>query len=115
MNRAELYDKQLDEFVKCINEQRYYDAHEALEIIWFERRFEKSNEVKLLKGFINSAVSFELRRKGKEAQAKKVWLNYLKYRQLLYKTDSPFLNKYHFIARNIEKININFNKPITLL
>ena len=95
-----------DEFILCLGEKRFYDAHEALEKIWFPRRFENSNEVKLLKGFINAAVSFELAKKGKIPQSKKVWANYLKYRQFLYKTESIHLNKYHFIARYLENIKI---------
>lgn len=106
MSKAEFYDKQLDEFLRCINEQKYYKAHEALELVWFKRRFEQDNEVKLLKGFINSAVSFELRKQNRYEQSKRVWKNYLKYRQLLYKIDSPHLNRYNFIIRKLDKINI---------
>jgi len=92
----------LDEYLLCINQRRYYDAHEALEEIWFPRRFEEDNEVKLLKGFINAAVSFELHKRGRKLQSQKVWKNYLKYRPLLYKVDSPLLNKYHTLSREIE-------------
>lgn len=95
----------LEEFLICLNEKRFYDAHEVLESIWFPLRFEDENEVKLLKGFINGAVSFELIKKQRDNAAKRVWSNYLKYRPLLYKTTSPYLNKYHQIAREIENIN----------
>ena len=95
----------LDDFVKCLNEERYYDAHEALEEAWFPRRFEDSNEVKLLKGFINASVSFELYKKGKKEQSKKVWMNYLKYRQLLFKVESPYQNYYYSISRRLEMIH----------
>jgi len=95
----------LDEFSLCIDEKRYYDAHEALEEIWYPRRFEEDNEIKLLKGFINAAVSFELIKRGRETPSKKAWRNYLKYRPLLYKVSSPFLNDYHSLARKIEKLN----------
>ena len=96
----------IEEFTICLNEQRFYDAHEALEEIWFPRRFEDDPEMKLLKGFINASVSFELFKKGKKVQSKKIWQNYLKYRPLLYKVESRYLNKYHAIARHIESINI---------
>ena len=97
----------LDEYVTCLDEKRFYDAHEALEEIWFPRRFEEDNEVYLLKGLINASVSLELRKKGKIPQSKKVWKNYLKYRPLLYKVSSPYNNKYHAIARHVEKINLS--------
>ena len=97
-----MYNKFFDEYLKCIDEKRYYDAHEALEEIWFPRRFEDRNEVRLLKGFINAAVSFELHKRGREKQSQRVWTNYLKYRPLLYKTTSKHKNRYHAIARHIE-------------
>ena len=96
----------IDEYILCLDEQRYYDAHEALEEIWFPRRFEESDEVKLLKGFINASVSFELFKQNKISQSIKVWKNYLKYRPLLYKVNSPQLNRYHWLARYVEQINI---------
>ena len=100
----------LDEFVKCLNEERYFDAHVAIETIWFKQRFEDCDEIRLLKGFINAAVSFELIKRGRIEQSKKVWKNYLKYRQLLYKVDSPHLNKYYQISRHLEKIKLRFYK-----
>ena len=96
--------KHLNEFIKCLDENRFYDAHESIEVIWFPKRFCDCNETKLLKGFINAAVSFELHKKGRIDSSKKVWKNYLKYRPLLYKINSIHLNKYHFVARHIEKI-----------
>ena len=100
-------------FVKCLEEERFYDAHEALEEAWFPRRFEDSNEVKLLKGFINASVSFELYKKGRLAQSKKVWMNYLKYRQLLFKLDSCYLNEYYKLSRYLEEINLKHTKGWT--
>jgi hypothetical protein len=95
----------LDEFILCLNEERFYDAHEALEAVWFPRRFEKNNEVKLLKGFINASVSFELYKLGRIEQSKKVWANYIKYRQLLLKIDSAHRNRYFQLSRQLEAIN----------
>ena len=98
------YDRLLKEYKLCIDEKRYYDAHEALEEIWFPRRFEKDSEMLLLKGFINAAVCFELIKLKREKPSKTAWLTYLKYRPLLYKVSSPYLNEYHKLARHIEKI-----------
>lgn len=105
MNNSD-YDKYLDEFIACINEEKFYEAHEAIEVLWFKRRFEDNNEVRLLKGFINASVSFELMKKGKIEQSKRVWANYLKYRPLLYKISSKHINKYHAIARQVESLNM---------
>jgi hypothetical protein len=98
------YTELLEKFLKCLNEKRYYDAHDALEEIWFPKRFEDNDEIRLLKGFINASVSFELNARGKIEASNKIWKNYLKYRQLLYKIDSPHLNSYNLIIREIEKI-----------
>ena len=96
---------QIAEFLHCLKEERFYDAHEALEALWFPRRFEDAPEIKLLKGFINAAVSFELKKRGRTLQSKKVWQNYLKYRQLLFQTNSPHLNSYYQLSREIEHIH----------
>ncbi|MBT5935775.1 DUF309 domain-containing protein [Sulfurimonas sp.] len=98
------HDRLIKEYRLCIDEKRYYDAHEALEEIWFPRRFEKNTEMLLLKGFINAAVSFELVKLGREKPSKIAWLTYLKYRPLLYKISSPYLNEYHALARHIENL-----------
>ena len=96
--------KLLDKYRLCIDEKRYYDAHEAIEELWFPRRFEDSNELKLLKGFINAAVSFELIKRQRKKPSQRAWATYIKYRQLLYKIDSPLLNEYHQLARYVEAI-----------
>ncbi len=108
MITANKHKELLDEFVLCLHQKRYYDAHEAIESIWFKRRFEDCDEMRLLKGFINSAVSFELRKRGKIPQSKRVWENYLKYKPLLNKVTSPHLNKYNTISQHIENINNNY-------
>ena len=94
----------IKEFTLCINQERFYDAHEALEEIWFPRRRENDNEVKLLKGFINASVAFELIKRGREKPSQKAWANYIKYRPLLYKLSSPFLNDYHKLSRLLENL-----------
>jgi len=107
--------KKVDELMLCLEEQRFYDAHESLEELWFPLRFEDNAEVKLLKGFINATVSFELYKRGREKQSKRVWQNYLKYRGLLYKIDSPNINVYYQVSRHLESINHNKITEITLV
>lgn len=97
-----MINKKINEFVQCIEENRFYDAHESLEEIWFPRRFEKCSEIELLKGFINAAVSFELIKLGRIKQSKRVWKNYLKYRPNLYKITSRHKNDYYQLSRYIE-------------
>ena len=95
-----------------LSEARFYDAHEDLEEIWFPRRFENDDEVKLLKGFINAAVSFELRKKGREKASAKVWKNYIKYLPLLKTINSKYKEQYIEIALHVEKISYNLQNLI---
>lgn len=95
--------KDVDEFSKAIDQGCYFEAHEILDKMWFENRFEDSKEVKLLKGFINGCVSFELHKRGRIEASKKVWRTYLKYRQLLFKTGSKNIKLYYDIFLKIEK------------
>lgn len=101
----------LNEFIVCINETRYYDAHETLEKIWFPRRFEDDVEMKLVKGFINAAVSFELIKRGKPEASERVWKNYQKYIVLLGSFESPYNSRYEelsvFIAEKREELVSN--------
>jgi len=97
------YDENINLFIKCINETRYFDAHEALEEIWFPRRFENNDEIKLIKGFINAAVSFELLKRGRLESSKKVWKNYLKYKKLLETLKSPYMSRYLNLSTFLEQ------------
>jgi hypothetical protein len=98
------YTEHLDRFVCCLDEERFYDAHEALEEIWFPRRFEDDKEMKLLKGFINAAVSFELTKRGRPNPAAKAWKNYEKYRPLLEAFSSCNTPYYGRLSLLVEKM-----------
>jgi hypothetical protein len=99
----------LDKFLNCLEEERFYDAHEVLEQLWFPRRFENNDEMKLLKAYINAAVSFELLKRGRKDSAKKVYNNYLKYKDLRLHVSSLDTKKYEKIEKKIETIRISFN------
>lgn len=90
-------------FVLSIQEGRYYDAHEDLEQIWYLRRFEDNDEIRLWKGFINAAVSFELIARGRPNPSGVAWVTYLKYRPLLETLITPHKELYVKITTLIEK------------
>jgi len=104
------HEEQLELFVQNLRNQNFYEAHENLEALWFERRFEISDEVSLLKGFINASVCFELYKKGKTEASKKVWNNYLKYKNLIETIDSVHKEKYLLFIDEIERIKKSFIK-----
>jgi len=94
----------LKNFMQQLHEERFYDAHESLEAIWFPKRFEECDETRLIKGFINAAVCFELIKKGKIDASHRVWKTYLKYEPLLHKVNSEHLSDYQTIALHVQKI-----------
>ncbi len=101
---SEDYTLYLDRFTLCLEEGRFYDAHEALEEVWFPRRFEDDREIKLIKGFINAAVSFELTKRGRPNPATKAWGNYEKYRQQLEAFTSFNTPYYEQLALRVERM-----------
>jgi hypothetical protein len=89
-------------YLKSLHEERYYDAHEDLEALWFPRRFEKENEVMLWKGFINAAVCFELIKLGRRKPSETAWKTYLKYVALLEDLETEHKQLYVTMVKFIE-------------
>ena len=89
-------------FIERIEAGEYYEAHEVLEEVWFPRRFEDDDEVRLLKGFINASVAFELVKKGRMAPARRTWQVYLKYRPLLGTLETPERSRYEAVERVLD-------------
>ena len=75
----------------------FFEAHEALEEYWFPRRKTKRREVLVVKGFINAAVAFELKKRGRQESALKVWQTYLKFAKLIESNDTLFIELKTFI------------------
>ena len=97
------HEELINEFIVCINETRYFDAHETLEKIWFPRRFEEDVEMKLVKGFINAAVSFELIKRGRPDSSNRVWKTYEKYVILMGTFESPYNGRYEELVQFLEQ------------
>ncbi len=89
----------IDEYKKLIIEHKFFEAHEVLEEFWFPRRKDKSKEVLIVKGFINAAVSFELKKRGREKNSRKVWQVYLKFSQLIDTYDIEFKELKIFVEK----------------
>jgi len=87
----------IDEYKNLIIEHKFYEAHEVLEEFWFPRRRTKTKEVLIVKGFINAAVAFELYKRGRFENAKKIWQVYEKFVKLIEKDDSNFIELEKFI------------------
>ncbi len=92
----------LDEFMQMLEDGAFAQAHEVLETDWkaYRSRGDR-DESNILKGFINAATAFELKRRGRES-ALRVWQTYVKYRPLIDTIDSLHVKKYQECALYIE-------------
>jgi len=90
-------------FLQSLQDERYYDAHEDLEALWFPRRFEQDDEVNVWKGFINAAVCFELIKKGRPKPSETPWKTYLKYVVLLEGLETEHKELYVTMVQFIEQ------------
>ena len=95
-------------FVLSMEEARFYDAHEDLEAIWFPRRFEDDDEVKLWKGFINAAVCFELIKKDRPKPSETPWKTYCKYRTFLGTFETKHYEMYVRMIQIIKELDSRF-------
>ena len=85
------------EYKEHICNREFFEAHEALEKYWFPRRKSKTKEVLIIKGFINAAVAFELKKRGRQERAFKVWQTYLKFSKLIESNNTLFIELKVFI------------------
>jgi len=82
-------------FKYLINNHLFYEAHEILEEYWHTIRKTDNPYKNVYRGFINAAVSLELKKRGRK-NYKKVWLTYEKYKYL-YKEKKEFIEVMNFL------------------
>jgi len=88
-----MLEQRCQEFIALIQKEEFFKAHEVLEELWFPKRKEKSEELLILKGFINAAVALELKKRGKKQQAQQVWKTYQKYSLLISPSSKPIFKE----------------------
>ena len=94
--------KPINDFMQMLQNGEYAQAHEVLEDDWKVLRSEgKKDESNILKGFINAATAFELRRRGRHS-AWRVWQTYLKYRPLIDAVETLHVKQYMECATYID-------------
>lgn len=72
-------------YLKLLDEEEYFEAHEVLEEAWHPLRLKKHALANLVKGFINGAITFEhvkRNRKNVKDKAQKVIGSYERYKHL---------------------------------
>jgi len=96
--------KAFEKFKSLIIQKKYYEAHEVLEEIWHPMRKSLHPDRDIIRGFINAAVSLELKKREKNNYLK-VWHTYEKHKlkiknNQLYKDLSIFLDTYFLKEAN---------------
>ncbi len=86
-----------------IKKEEFFAAHEVFEAFWFPRRKRKERELLIVKGFINAAVAFELKKRGRDKSARSVWQTYKKFCLLLNENDVDLLELKEFIDNYAKK------------
>jgi len=93
-----------DKFIQMVKDEQYAQAHVTLEDIWKELKKIDKPHSNILKGLINGATSFEIKRKGRPIEsALKIWSVYLKYKPLIKELDTPYTSKYYECCDLLEK------------
>ncbi len=75
----------LKEYLKLLDEEEYFEAHEVMEEAWHPLRLKKHPLANLAKGLINGAITFEhiKRNRGNtRAKAQKVIASYDRHKHL---------------------------------
>ena len=87
-------EKQKDSYCQFLDQELYFEAHEALELLWFKHRFKDDQEIRLIRAYINAAVSFELHKRGRSKAALKPWGFFQKHHELI--KIAPPLHQEHY-------------------
>ena len=70
-----------EKFRSEIENKKYFEAHEILESLWLEMKKSDHKDKNIIRGFINAAVSMELKKRGREIPSERVWQTYEKYKK----------------------------------
>ena len=79
--------KEFEDFKSLISDGKFFESHEVLESLWHQLKKSNHPDKNIIRGFINSAVSMELVKRGRLEPAKRVWTTYEKYKSLI--NDNP--------------------------
>lgn len=93
---------ELDDFIDMIWDDRFVEAHVVLENPWKAVRRQNKDEGNILKGLINGASALELKRRGKEESALRIWSAFEKYRTLIDTVKTVHTEQYRICAKTVE-------------
>jgi hypothetical protein len=93
----------LKAYMKLLDEEEYFEAHEVLEEAWHPLRLKKHPVANLVKGLINGAIAFEhikRNRANAKDKAQKVIASYERHKHLCVAD----IEHYHLFKEACEKI-----------
>jgi hypothetical protein len=93
----------LKAYMKRLDEEEYFEAHEVLEEAWHPLRLKKHPVANLVKGLINGAIAFEhikRNRANAKDKAQKVIASYERHKHLCVAD----IEHYHLFKEACEKI-----------
>ena len=99
----------LKAYLKLMDEEEYFEAHEVLEEAWHPLRIKDHPLKNLVKGLINGAVSFEhLKRNGQDADRKalRVMESYEKHKGI-YINEIEFADLFKEACEKIETLKLS--------
>jgi len=98
----------LKEYLKLLDEEAYFEAHEVMEEAWHPLRLKKHPLANLVKGFINGAITFEhIKRNSKNAKekAQKVIVSYERHKHLCVE-DIAYYDLFQQASQKIESLKV---------
>ena len=105
----------IKEYLKLLEEEEYFEAHEVMEEAWHPLRLKKHPLANLTKGFINGAIGFEHIKRGRKnahKKARRVMESYERHIHLC-KEDIKFFSLFYEAKLKIEALKAK-NKEVFL-
>jgi len=90
-----------EQFKSLIIKTNYYEAHEVLEEIWQSMRKSLHRDRDIIRGFVNAAVSLELKKRKRDNYLK-VWKKYKKNKTKI-KDNQLYLDLVKFLDNYVPK------------
>lgn len=105
----------LREYLKLLDEEEYFEAHEVLEEAWHPLRLSNHPLANLAKGLINAAIAFEhikRNRKNIQVKAKKVIASYERHKHLCVEDIRAFA-LFQQACEKVEMLKIQYAKILS--
>jgi hypothetical protein len=105
----------LKAYIKLLDEEEYFEAHEALEEAWHPLRLKKHPLANLAKGLINGAIAFEhikRNRSNAKSKAQRVMVSYERHIYLC-KEDIKFFSLFDKAKQKIEALKEKYKEVFT--